>query len=237
MLYQERLQYVIERGFNMSLSKAWDWNIGKNDEWWFSPCEESFYLLSRWKNCGYKSILDFGCGMGRHSIYFAKNGFNVFAFDLSKEGTDHLSDWAKRENLDIDIKIADMLDLPYPDNMFDCLFAMHVMYHTDTPGMMKIMNEIKRVVKSGGEIFVTLGSKNSDAFSNQKYPKVDENTIIKTEDGPEKNVPHYYLDLDDIITLFGKNGFELIKIRHIDDCYHNNTVMSSWHYFVLARKI
>jgi len=219
----------------MITSKAWDWNKAKNEAWWFIPCEESYYLLNRWKDNGYKSILDFGCGMGRHSIFFAKNNFNVFAFDLSQEGTEHLKEWAKREKLDIDIKVADMIKLPYADNMFDCLFAMHVMYHTDTSGMMKIINEIKRVVKSGGEIFVTLGSKNSNSFKH-KYPKIDDNTIIKIDDGPEKNIPHFYLDLDDIITLFENNDFELITVRHIDDCYHNNIQMSSWHYFVLAKK-
>ena len=33
------------------------------------------------------SVLDLGCGMGRHSIYLAKRGFAVTATDISSKGT------------------------------------------------------------------------------------------------------------------------------------------------------
>jgi len=36
-----------------------------------------------------KPIVEFGCGNGRDSIYFASQGFDVFACDLSKEAIDY----------------------------------------------------------------------------------------------------------------------------------------------------
>jgi len=218
----------------MTVSKAWDWKDEKN-QIWFNPSEECYFLSARWKKQGYAKLLDLGCGLGRHSIFFSQQGFNVSAFDLSKDGADHLKKWAEKENLKIDIQIADMLSLPYPDDTFDCLFAYHVIFHTDTIGMLKIIREIKRVTKPQGEIYVTLGSKESLSFRQADYPKIDENTILKTDDGPEKDIPHFYVNLDDIIRIFNDENIELISIRHTDDCYSGGVTRNSNHYFILAK--
>jgi len=69
----------------------------------------------------------------------------VSAFDLSEEATDHLKSWAEKENLSIEIKLADMLNLPYDDNSFDAIFVYHVISHTDSIGIKRIINEMTRV--------------------------------------------------------------------------------------------
>jgi len=226
---------------NMSISKAWDWNES-NDPYWLNPSEESYYLCARWKKLGYEKLLDLGCGLGRHSILFAQHGFLVSALDLSVEGTNYLIDWAAKENLDINVQVADMLSLPYPGNFFDCLFSLYSIHHTDTNGMMKIMNEIKRVTKQNGEIYITLGSKESENFKNSGFPKIDENTVLKSNDGTEKDVPHCYFDLDEIIDILRKINLEPINIRHKDECYFNGDKRSSSknsysnsHYYILAK--
>ena len=218
----------------MTVSKAWDWNAEKDDIW-LNPSEESYYISAKWKKDGYRSLLDFGCGLGRHSVYFSQQGFSVSSFDLSPEAVEHLRDWAKREYIDIDVQISDMLHLPYTDNSFDCLFAYHVISHTDTPGFLKIMNEIKRVIKPEGEIFITLCSKETYSFTEAGFPKIDENTILKTDDGPEINIPHFYVDLDTVVSVFDSLGMGLLRVRHIDDCYWDGEKRNSKHYFVLAR--
>lgn len=214
------------------ISKPWDWKSGKSDIW-LQPSEESYYLAVRWKNAEYKALLDFGCGLGRHSIFFAKKGFDVTAFDLSEDGAEHLRKWATREKLNVDVSVADMLKLPYKDDSFDCLFAYLVISHTDTKHIKCIIEQIKRVLKPGGEFYLTLCSKETWSFTDAGFPKIDENTVIKTDDGPEKDIPHFYVDLDDVFDLFC--DFEIIRIRHIDDCYFEGKKQNSKHYFVLGR--
>ncbi|MHC1750895.1 MAG: class I SAM-dependent methyltransferase [Cellulosilyticaceae bacterium] len=217
----------------MGISKAWDWRKEVNSIW-LNPSEESYYISNRWAQMGYENILDFGCGLGRHSIYFAKQGFKVSAFDLSEEGTNYLANWAKEEALNINIKTADMLNLPYEENTFDAIFAYHVISHTDTKGMVRILGEIHRVLKPGGEIYLTLCSKETWSFKDSGYPKLDENTVIKTEEGPEEGIPHFYVTLEDTIRLLKE--FEIEKIRHTDDCYFAGAKQNSKHYFILAKK-
>ena len=60
-------------------SKGWNWEIvkGEGESIWKNPSIESFYLLNKWQNENKKEFLDLGCGIGRHSILFGKNGFNA----------------------------------------------------------------------------------------------------------------------------------------------------------------
>lgn len=171
-------------------------------------------------------------GLGRHSIYFAKQGFQVSAFDLSQEATEHLKVWAEKEDLSIDIINADMLKLPYDDNSFEAIFTYHVISHTDSVGIKEIINEISRVLKNGGEIYLTLCSKESWSFKDAGYPKLDENTAIKTDEGPEKGIPHFYVNRDDILNLFA--NYDIERIRHTDDCYFSGKKQNSKHYFISA---
>lgn len=218
----------------MGISKAWAWREEKNTIW-LTPSEECYYIANHWQQMGYKRVLDFGCGLGRHSIYFAKQGFKVNAFDLSEEGTSHLVSWAEKEGLNIEVRVADMLELPYEAESFDCLFAYHVVSHTDTKGMLKILGEIERVLRPGGEIYLSLCSKETWSFKEAGYPKLDENTVVKTGEGPEKGIPHFYVDLEDILQIF--HNFEIERIRHTDDCYFGGQKQNSKHYFILARKV
>ena len=215
-------------------SKAWNWKEEKNS-FWLKPSEESYYIASRWKEKNYKDILDFGCGLGRHSIFFAKNGFNVSAFDLSEDGVNNLNHWAEEEKLNINTIVADMINLPYDDNSFDAIFAYHVISHTDTAGIKKIISEISRVLRPNGEIYITLCSKETWSFKYAGYPKIDENTVVKTDEGPEKGIPHFYVTCSDILNLF--LNFEITKIRHVDDCYFEGKLQNSKHYFINAKLI
>ena len=218
-------------GLCMTISKAWDWNKELSPIW-LQPSEESYFIAQRWKDKDFNEVLDFGCGLGRHSIFFAKQGFHVNAFDLSQEATEHLKSWAKKENLSIQVKNADMSKLPYDDNSFDAIYAYHVISHTDSVGIKRIINEISRVLRIGGEIFLTLCSKESWSYKGAGYPRLDENTVIKTDDGPEKGIPHFYVTLDDIIDLL--TDYDIDRIRHIDDCYFTGKKQNSKHYFITA---
>lgn len=215
------------------ISKAWDWD--KNtDKIWFTPCEESYYLINRWREKGLYEFLDLGCGRGRHSIQFAKAGFNVNSVDLSEVAVAGLSKWAEEENLNINVNICDMMNLPFKDNSFDCILAYHVISHTDSKGIIKILSELKRVLKAGGEFYITFCSKNSWSFKDSGYPKLDDNTVIKVEDGAENNIPHFYAD--DALIKELLSDFKLTTVRQVQDVVLEGHDYVSWHYFVLGGK-
>ncbi|MDH5460280.1 MAG: methyltransferase domain-containing protein, partial [Candidatus Bathyarchaeota archaeon] len=40
--------------------------------------------LPTFKRCNVKSVLDLGCGAGRHCVYLAKNGFDAIGVEISE---------------------------------------------------------------------------------------------------------------------------------------------------------
>lgn len=215
------------------MGEKWNWSLVTGDLY-DVPAREIYAVLERWKNGRVKKILDLGCGKGRHSLLFSREGFDVTGLDISEDIAETLKERNKGEKLNIKIVIGDMADLPFEDNSFDALIAYNVISHTDSEGIQIIMGELKRVVRPGGEMFLTFCSKESWHFKNPLF-RIDENTIIKKVEGPEEGVPHYYSDKDNVERLL--KGLEIIDMVHSCDHVHNGNIMKDcFHYFVLCRK-
>ena len=212
-------------------SNSWDWDLAIHRQYWADPSVESYYYANKWKREGRTRLLDLGCGLGRHSILFAQYGFKVTALDSSEKAIEHVSKESRLLDRDIRCDIGDMQNLPYDDNSFDCVFAYLSISHTDSKGIVRILNEMGRVLINGGAAFMTMCSKDTWSFTQSDYPRIDENSIVKTE-GAEAGLPHFYVNKDDIVRLM--TGFELVNVRHVDDCYYQGEWRNSKHYFIEA---
>lgn len=222
----------------MIKSKGWNWKMVEDDLncVWKIPSIESYYLLDRWKGLGFKSFLDLGCGLGRHTVLFASNDFKTYGFDISEDDLTRTKEWLDSLNLKADLKKGDMIHLPYKDNSFDCILCRNVISHQDTEGVKQIIKELYRVLKDNGECYLTLGSKSTWEFKQTSWPLVDENTRLRMEEGPEYKTPHFYADYDLIKVLF--KDFKVEFINHIEDFYESNDkTYSSFHYHVLIKKV
>ena len=221
----------------MIKSKGWNWKIVKDDPncIWKNPSIESYYLLNRWTSQNKKDFLDLGCGLGRHTVLFAKNSFNVSCFDISEEAIKRTREWCEKEKLNCNYQIGDMLELPYEDISFDCILCRNVISHTDTEGIKKIIKELYRVLKKDGECYLTLGSKDTWGFKQEDWPLKDPNTRLRMEEGPEYKTPHFYADYPLCIELF--KDFEIVTIYQVVDYYNrDDKVFDSYHYHILIKK-
>lgn len=162
--------------------------------------------------------------------FFASQGFQVDAYDLSREGIARVNHLASQHGLLVHTQVGDMLKLPYEDASMDCMMAYHVIYHTDKAGIEQVFAEIQRVLAPGGEIYLTLNSRRNPTFRDPSNQVIDAHTIRKTH-GAEAGVPHYYVDLREASRLL--KGFEQISLNHIG---HLRDGRFSWHYHILARK-
>lgn len=201
-----KMDYKSEQIVNL---KGYNWGaIDQSPD--LKPVDNCIYLANKWRESGYVDLLDLGTGLGRHAIYFSKQGFNVTAMDISDYGVQYLKTWAAKENQLINAEVGDMLSLNYSNQSFDCIFAYHVISHTDSIGMKKTIAEIERVLKPNGEVYLSFCSKESTEFIENRSNKLDRNTLI-SRDGFEKGIPHFYADLNDIKELLANFNIELIK--------------------------
>ncbi len=111
-------------------------------------------LLKKWRRAS--RVLDFGCGTGRHTVYLAKLGFDVYGFDWSRKAISRTREELHKERLSAKLRIWDMNGIPFPyaSSFFDGVLVMRVFHHTFSDKIRKIATEIERVTRKGGYIYV-----------------------------------------------------------------------------------
>src|SRR6476620_8179785 len=137
-----------------------------------------------------KTALDLGCGNGRHAIYFAREGFNASGVDVSPRAIKWASDWARRENLDIDFRVGDITELPYPDKTFDVVVSHGVLDHVRAETARLSAAEVRRVISPNGLFYCDLRS--TDDFEYGVGEETAPNTFVVSHGFEEGLVQHFF---------------------------------------------
>ncbi|ASJ09324.1 ubiquinone biosynthesis protein UbiE [Thermococcus siculi] len=90
--------------------------------------------------------LDLGCGTGNYTLELKRRGFDVIGLDAS-EG---MLEIARSKGLNC--VRGDAYNLPFPDNSFDLVLSVTMFEFIHEPE--KVVREIHRVLKPGGEVLI-----------------------------------------------------------------------------------
>ena len=203
----------------MDISKAWHWEKNINKEW-LIPSLESYYFANIWKQEGKKRFLDLGCGLGRHSMLFYDYGFKVTACDITPYAINYIKNWQKERNISFDVVECDMLDMPFKNNSFDCIYAYHVLSHTNLEGFKKLFDKIYDILDKDGEIYFDVLSKKCFLYKDSGYPKIDNNTVL-SKDPNELDIPHICFDYEELVNVLSK--YEIVNIKEVHQ-YDKNKI-------------
>lgn len=142
--------------------KEWNRIFKKQGKIFLKPQENIPKIVKLFKKKGAKKVLDLGCGSGRHIVYLAKRGFEVYGIDIAPEGIKITKDWLRKEKLKANLKIGNIYKkLPYPNNFFDALISTQTLHHNRIGNIRKLIKEMERILKPGGFIFITVSKKKS----------------------------------------------------------------------------
>lgn len=125
-------------------------------------------------------ILDVGCGTGNFCIKLAETGCQVTGIDVSEEMLAIARAKASGKNLQINFINMDVTELKFKDNEFDAVISMAAVEFIHD--VKKVTEEIFRVVKIGGQVFV--GTINGDSEWGEFYRSkiANGNTVYKYAD-------------------------------------------------------
>lgn len=132
----------------MSEQNFWDHQHDRyaTSTWIDKPTLFAQWVVSYFPDTG--SILELGAGQAQDSRYFAQQGYNVTATDLSA----HALELAKHKSADsITFQQVDLSQpLPFANESFDVVYAHLSLHYFDSTTTAKLFAEIKRVLRPGG---------------------------------------------------------------------------------------
>jgi SAM-dependent methyltransferase len=174
-------------------------------------------------------VLDVGCGVGRHALFFAQQGFRARGIDGSAAGIERARRAAAAAGADVDYRVAEFTALPFPDAAFDHVVAWHTLYHGDRDSVRLALAEVARVLRPGGLLQCSMLSKRHRLFG--RGDEVSPDTFVIAGAG-ERAHPHFYCDARGLAELLAGAGFEPLHLRDTDE----EDGPQTWHWHVTAEK-
>ena len=147
-------------------------------------------------------IIDIGCGTGAQTMTLAENtSGKIVAIDMLPVFLEKLNEKILDKKLEnrVTTECRSMLELPYPDNAFDLIWAEGSIYNI---GFIKGLQDWKRILKAGGYIAVSEISWLTDTrpqevekYWTQNYAEIDtiSNKIAVIEANGYTPVAHFVL--------------------------------------------
>lgn len=153
--------------------------------------------------CG--RLLEGGCGHGDKVYSLYKQGYDVYGVDYASETVQQINRYAP----ELKVSVGDVRNLHFEDGFFDGYWSFGVIEHF-YEGYFPILQEMHRVLRRGGYLFLTAPSmswlRNIKAKLGQ-YPEFQEN-----EDNKE-NFYQFALNPSSVIKNFQDRNFQLIEMK------------------------
>jgi len=190
--------------------------------------EELEELAKRWHS---GKLLNVGCAHGPDFLPFTE-GFDLWGIDFSTGMLKQAQRYSGKFNFYVNLISADMLSLPFSNNTFDWAISVAAYHHIkDKNARERAFHELKRVLKPGGEAFLTVWNRGQPRF----WLKSPEQEIPWRLRG--KPIYRYYhlFSYGELKRLLTRVGFEIITLSP-EKSYHFPVKNFSRNICVLVRK-
>ena len=213
------------------MKRGWPWSrvLRETPEPWEQPDDEVVSFAAQLR--AGQRVLDLGCGVGRHTVYLGRQGFDVHASDIATDGLQETLRRMRVAGVRGGVVHSDMTAIPYPDAAFDAAIAVNVIYHGYRADVETCLAEVRRVLKPAGMFFVTFNSTESDDWGRGR--RVDALTFVKIG-GVEDGIPHYFVDRAELERLMG--AYELLDVTLKVEWPEDNDGRKAAHWLVQARR-
>lgn len=152
-------------------------------------------------------VYDVGCGSGRNMDY---DGLNFI-------GIDNCSNFIKIcKSKNLQAINANIINIPLEDDTADAIVCI-AMFHqlSNYENRLKALQELKRLIKPGCKILLSIWSINQPAKTRRTFDKYGDNIVLWNNYGSIYERYYYIFQIDEIKDLFEKAGLKVV------DCFHD----------------
>ena len=135
-------------------------------------------------------------------------GFDLYGVDFSREMLRFAQKYSQKFNFAVNLSLADVSHLPYSAETFDWALSVATYHHLKgKEERQAALNELRRVLKSGGEAFITVWNRWQPRF----WFKPREVAVPWRTKG--KTLPRYYylFSYPELEKLAKQAGFEVLQ--------------------------
>lgn len=186
---------------------------------WQGPHELAIALAREMRGWGMRRVLDVGCGGGRHLVYLAEEGFEVYGTDRSVAALAISQERLEKEGLKATLRRCDMTEVPFPGEFFDAVLSVYVLHHNTLENIRKAVGEISRALKRGGLFFANLSGRGD--HKEGKGKKIEAETYI-CDSGIEAGMLHHFFTRQEVEGLL--EGFEIIRVEEWRREYYSRSL-------------
>lgn len=127
----------------------------------FTPSPFAVKALKLIKINDFHDVLDLGCGTGGNSLFFAANGLNVTACDVSDAALETVESFKRPK---IKTKRADMTAADFGKERYDAVFACLSLHYFGDAVTRRIVSSIRESLRAGGLFFARCKSVKDPLF-------------------------------------------------------------------------
>jgi len=156
---------------------------------------------ARIRHC--KNVLEYGCGTGMFSLFFAETGITLTAIDISP---DLINEAQKELHANIFFQVGDVESLAFPDESFDAVIGNSVLHHVNIE---QALVEAFRVLKPGRSIaFAEPNMMNPQIALQKNIPSLKR----KMGDSPDETAFFRW----QVVNFLQRSGFKDIMVQPFD---------------------
>jgi len=160
-------------------------------------------LAKRWQK---GKLLNVGCAHGPDFLPF-RDGFELYGVDFSAEMLKFAEKYARKFDFTVELTLSDVRHLPYPDQTFDWAISVATYHHLKGEDQLAAISELKRVLKPGGEAFITVWNRWQPRF----WFKPKEVAVPWRKRDKTLYRYYYLFSYPELEKLVKKAGFEVLK--------------------------
>ena len=158
-------------------------------------------------------VLDIGCGEGRHTIFFAENGYNAYGFDMELLAIRQAKKFTKVKGIkkSTHFFIGDILSLPFSKNIFDIAIDYGCLHHIKKSDWKTYIENIRMVLREDAFFILSVFSTKFKHYEGEKRRR---KWLV------HNNHYDHFFTKKDIRQLF-KKAFNVLKIEEEKSGLHS----------------
>ncbi len=189
-------------------------------------------------------LLNLGCGHGADFLPFKAqegrqaslpfiSGFELYGVDFSPVMLELAQKYAKKFGFTANLILADVLYLPFPDETFDKAISVATYHHIKGKNeRQKAFNELRRILKPGGEAFITVWNRWQPGFL---FRGKEAEIPWRTKEGTLYRY-YYFFSYPELEKLAEQAGFIVLK-SFPESSYHFPLKFFSSNICLLVKKV